>query len=300
MCPACDQQALGAERLTFYTSAMRFSPFGWLKRRKGLPLADDIRMQERDSQANKFYSQILLPDEEPGFVSDEATLRDVSLAPDDELIRKVQEHYGKTLSMGAFRKPFWSLLDDLELGILSSDQVRQETPPHVVLQALFEAAAWCSHCSAPVEQLRSVELDPSEILNIPSYTDLKGIDAYLQAKRESYHHAISALNQTRAALLRDSNAAIPDMREVQTKGKLLLYTPLETVSDGAASASSRGFYDMEDAPPWDTWFLYSEGTIFSYVPESLFTLAQAGIDANPVDCIHWATWSNFSAQLKNQ
>ena len=222
----------------------------------------------------------------------------VSLAPDNELIRKVQEHYGKTLSMGDFRKPFWSLLDDLELGILSPDQARQETPPHVVLQTLFEAAAWCSHRSASVEQLCSVELDPSKILDIPSYTDLKGIDAYLQAKRESYHQAVSTLNQTRAALLRDSNVAIPDMREVQ-KGKLLLYMPLETVSDGAASASSRGFYDMEDAPPWDTWFLYSEGTIFSYVPESLFTLAQAGIDANPVVCIHWATWANLSAQLKN-
>jgi len=93
---------------------MRFSPFDWLKRRKGLPLAGDMRMQERDSQANTFYSQILLPDEEPGFVSDEATLRDVSLAPDDEIIRKVQERYGKTLSGEDFRKPFWSLLDDLE------------------------------------------------------------------------------------------------------------------------------------------------------------------------------------------
>ena len=87
---------------------MQFRLFGWLKKRKSLPLASDTRMQERDSQVNTFYSQILLPDEEPGFVSDEATLRDVSLAPDGELIQRVQERYGRALSEGDFKKPFWS------------------------------------------------------------------------------------------------------------------------------------------------------------------------------------------------
>jgi hypothetical protein len=76
----------------------------------------------------------------------------------------------------------------------------------------------------------------------------------------------------------------------KSRGRLLLYEPLETVTDGASDSSSRGFFDIEDAPPWDMWFLYSRGSIFSWVPEALAQDAQAGIDANPVDCIHWCHW----------
>jgi hypothetical protein len=77
------------------------------------------------------------------------------------------------------------------------------------------------------------------------------------------------------------------------KGKLLLYEPLETVTDGSSEFSSHGFFNIEDAPPWNTWFLYSGGKIFSWVPEALVHNAQAGIDANPVDCIHWCDWSEL-------
>ena len=81
-------------------------------------------------------------------------------------------------------------------------------------------------------------------------------------------------------------------------GKLLLYEFMETVSDGAAAISSRGFFDVEDAPPWDTWFWYAGGTIFCWVPNLLVIDAQAGIDANPVDCIRWAVWSKLPALLQ--
>jgi len=69
---------------------------------------------------------------------------------------------------------------------------------------------------------------------------------------------------------------------------------METVADGAAQAASTGFYDIEDAPPWDTWFLYENDSIFCCVPETAISAAQAGIDANPVDCIHWANWSELA------
>jgi len=87
---------------------------------------------------------------------------------------------------------------------------------------------------------------------------------------------------------------MPDLAMAQSQGRLLLYEPLETVDDGAAAVSSQGFFDVEDAPPWDTWFVYSGGSIFCWVPNSLVKKAQAGIDANPVDCIHWCDWSRLS------
>jgi hypothetical protein len=70
-------------------------------------------------------------------------------------------------------------------------------------------------------------------------------------------------------------------------GRLLHYDPRENVSDGASRYASNGFFDPNDAPPWDTWVDYSDGTLTSWVPDLLVPLAQAGIDANVVDCIGW-------------
>lgn len=87
-------------------------------------------------------------------------------------------------------------------------------------------------------------------------------------------------------------------KSATSKSRLLIYEPLETVDDGAAEAGSMGFYDVHDAPPWDTWFLYADHAVFCCVPEFAISRAQNGIDANPVDCIHWAEWSRL-ARLEN-
>jgi hypothetical protein len=41
-------------------------------------------------------------------------------------------------------------------------------------------------------------------------------------------------------------------------------------------------------------YVSSENAIFSWVPEPLIRDAQAGIDANIVNCIHWCDWSELS------
>ena len=170
---------------------------------------------------------------------------------------------------------------------------RRREPPSAVLKALSETVSWCLNRSLQYNHLRSCELDPSAILKFPSLAEVD-VEVLIQTMRESYQKAICAINETRSTLVRDANMEIADLALAQSKGKLLLYEPLETVEDGAAASSSRGFFDMRDAPPWDTWFLYSGGTIFSWVPESAVSNAQAGIDANPVDCIHWRNWSELS------
>ena len=167
-----------------------------------------------------------------------------------------------------------------------SEMVELLEPSPLVLQALSETVAWCLRRSLQHDQFRSRELDPSALLKVPPLGE-SSIEVWLERKRDSYQSAINAINTNRSALVRDRNikVAVPAMAE--SKGRLLLYEPLETVTDGASASSSRGFFDIEDAPPWDTWFLYSEGSIFSWVPEALVQNAQAGIDSNPVDCIHW-------------
>jgi hypothetical protein len=49
-------------------------------------LADDDHMRGLEPLAEEFYASVLRPDEKPGFVSDEATLLDISLAPEELLI----------------------------------------------------------------------------------------------------------------------------------------------------------------------------------------------------------------------
>jgi hypothetical protein len=178
---------------------------------------------------------------------------------------------------------------------IEPSQSNPEVFPTEIRHTFFEVVTWCYH-SIPGDRFRSSELDPSEFLKVPPFDEL-GNEAWGQIKRESYQRAVSATNQSRSLHLRERGITISDVAVEQSKGKLLLWEPMETVTDGAAEASSRGFYDIEDAPPWDTWFLYSSGAIISWVPESSVQNAQAGIDANPVDCIRWIEWSDLSRIL---
>jgi hypothetical protein len=163
------------------------------------------------------------------------------------------------------------------------------TSSPVVSQALSETVAWCLRRPVQHDRFRSPELDPSALLKVPRFSD-SDIEVWLERKRESYQSAVRAVSANRSAVVRDRNIQVADPAVAKSKGRLLLYEALETVTDGASESSSRGFFDIEDAPPWDTWFLYSVGSIFSWVPEALVQAAQAGIDANPVDCIHWCDW----------
>jgi len=162
-----------------------------------------------------------------------------------------------------------------------------------ILRTVLETAIWCSSRQFSGSSFRSPELNPSAILDVPSFSRSSEIEAWIEKKRSCYGKAISWINETRSTLLSRKGTEISDTIDVLSDTKLLLYEPLETVSDGAAEALSWGFYDLEDAPPWDTWFLYEDHSIFCCVPEFAVTRAQAGIDANPVDCIHWAEWSRL-------
>ena len=181
----------------------------------------------------------------------------------------------------------------ISLWLSKFDTNGSSQPPVEVLRALGETAAWFKHPQLRAEDLRSSILDPRSILAVPTLNEL-GIDNFVRVKRDSYRQASESIKQKRSELLRDATTESTDPTEAQALGRLLLYEAMETVSDGAAEASSHGFFDTEDAPPWDTWFWYKDSTILCWVPDSLVSDAQAGIDANPVDCIRWASWSALS------
>ena len=72
------------------------------------------------------------------------------------------------------------------------------------------------------------------------------------------HRASSWINGKRSELLKAAPIVPLGIAEARSRSMLLIYEPLETVHDGAAEAASKGFYDMQDAPTWDAWFLYAD------------------------------------------
>jgi hypothetical protein len=78
-------------------------------------------------------------------------------------------------------------------------------------------------------------------------------------------------------------------------GRLLVYFPDDDLADGAAEAESDGFFDVHNAPPWDTWVGIFEDSkrqernpyLLSWVPPAFVDRAQRGIDVNPEECILW-------------
>jgi hypothetical protein len=78
-------------------------------------------------------------------------------------------------------------------------------------------------------------------------------------------------------------------------GRVLVYFPDEELADGAAEVESEGFFDANNAPPWDTWFAMVEDAgrrarnpyLLAWVPDELIHLAQRGIEVNPEECILW-------------
>ena len=171
--------------------------------------------------------------------------------------------------------------------------IQSQLPPGV-LQTLSEVMTWCSHFP-----FRSPALDPSSILDVPDWShDSEPFEPWAQGKYDSFRRAISWINDARSKLLKEAGIEILNPVDTLAKCRLLLYWPLETVEDGASEAGSMGFYDMQDSPPWDTWFFYADRAIFCCVPEFAFSRAQDGIDGNPVACIEWAEWSRL-ARVEN-
>jgi hypothetical protein len=100
---------------------------------------------------------------------------------------------------------------------------------------------------------------------------------------------VEALCQKRSAMLREEVQIVPLGENDLSMGRLLSYYPDEIVWDGASQVQSKGFFDENDAPPWDTWLCYFEGSLVSWVPKEFFPNVDAGIAVNVVDCITWTS-----------
>jgi hypothetical protein len=72
--------------------------------------SSNTEMQKVAALAEEFYLRVLRDDEEPLFVSDEATLFDVWSGDMNEVLNRCTQRYGVPLSLEDARQPFWKLL----------------------------------------------------------------------------------------------------------------------------------------------------------------------------------------------
>ncbi len=94
--------------MTLATILQRF------RKKPVIQFAGDENMRRIAPLAEEFFANILY-DEEPLFVSDEATIWDCSLGPDtDKLRERCRNFYGVDLHPHDFKRSLWSLIEHLD------------------------------------------------------------------------------------------------------------------------------------------------------------------------------------------
>jgi len=75
--------------------------------------ASDAKIKAVPEQLSKFLKSVLY-DEEPLFISDEATIYDLSMSDTAEISDRIQRSYGIDVTTDEIKLPLWKLLDLLE------------------------------------------------------------------------------------------------------------------------------------------------------------------------------------------
>jgi len=141
------------------------------------------------------------------------------------------------------------------------------------LQRLAEAIDWC--------EARASLADPKACLRSPRLAPRP-----LAGNRKQVVESV--------ALARHIALRWPPARLANSLagGRLLGYVPDDNLSDCAAEAETREYFDCDNVAPWDTWVGYvheaeRRNYLVSWVPPSFVELVERGIEVNPEECIWW-------------
>ena len=147
---------------------------------------------------------------------------------------------------------------------------------------LAETTAWCA--GRPVRLLRDARFEPQ-----PEQPGAPGVDWFLWGNDPRRAVQMANVIRQRHSALFNFPATPPLVQPDVPPGRFLVYWPDEQASDGSSQAASEGFFDIFDAPPWDTWLHYEPVHHFlvSWVPLPLVPQAAIGVERNAVDCHAW-------------
>jgi hypothetical protein len=162
-------------------------------------------------------------------------------------------------------QPDWLKKRALEAAMWAEAELSKASVIQVIKEKLLRGE--------PSAQLRSTALDPAAF----------GAESFRgECRNIPTRDAVEKLVRLRAELMPSRTVAN------DSEGKLLLFTPQDSLSDGAATVASEGFFDVDNVPAWDTWIYFDGQRLLSWVPAQLISRVQSGIDVNPEGCIGWA------------
>jgi hypothetical protein len=144
--------------------------------------------------------------------------------------------------------------------------------------------------------------------SLGSLSNLRSPDLRLNLFHQGPDDALCQVGRSRQVNLVHRGVSVQEGTPKLGNGRLLVYFPGATLSDGYAEVLSQGFFDACNLPPFDTWVTFFEDSMLEiscqqqllcYVPPSHVDRANAGIEGNPEECILWLeqTQGSTRAQL---
>jgi hypothetical protein len=197
---------------------------------------------------------------------------------------------------------------------------------------LAEVIAWCTDRPpelTPGDGLWTPSLRPAGFRERPPYAEIEASyrlrsrlpGAYFTRGEDLWERPVAErqglvaqVAAARAEALRRQGGYPSEPAFDLGQGRLVLFAPDETLSDGAADFGTHGFFDVENIPAWDTWLWYAEDAertaayhrwlaegrprtsgppgfasyLVSWVPSHLIGLVDYGLQVNPEGCLAWA------------
>ena len=141
-----------------------------------------------------------------------------------------------------------------------------------IVAAAKDASAWCN-LKWDLENIRSC------LRNLEFSPEFFG--------RDHFYTVDSMINARRFALEDQKEKSCADL----TGGRILVYEPDMNIFDGLSEAETKGYVDVNDCPPWDTWVGYIASVetrwVLSWVPSTAISLVNEGAEVNCTDCFYW-------------
>jgi len=118
--------------------------------------------------------------------------------------------------------------------------------------------------------------------------------------------AVDDVRQSRRRHLYGRRGALTDLETAIAGGRLIAYSPDLNLACGTSEVETKGYLDVDNTPPWDTWVAlldapkakHWESSLIAWVPPVFVPLVQAGINVIPEGCVLWLEDCPSSLQRK--
>jgi hypothetical protein len=84
------------------------------------------------------------------------------------------------------------------------------------------------------------------------------------------------------------------VRLVEVVGRVLVLYPQQSLNDGMMCTVADGLIDVDDLPPWATWFYYAPDAgdddgvaLYAWIPEAFVSGVQQAMDVDAYNCLRW-------------